>query len=258
VRRLFSARRVTTILTLAALIAAAAAASTAEESIPAPKYGPQAVRLSQSHDYLRQAEAADFWALMPYYVHQFNERACSVASVAMLVNATRSKLDLSTRDELISQSTLLDHIGFPEWARDVTDDDGDGVTIEELGGYVRQSLAQYAPAGYSVETVRVDPNDADLRRRVRQMLIDNERSDDDFVIVVFWQATLTNDPEGEVGHIAPVAAFDEANDRVLILDPDRQWYEPYWVPFETLLAGITKLDPESGRPRGYIWVRKQE
>jgi len=129
------------------------------------------------------------------------------------------------------------------------------VTIEELGEYIRESLKLYGPKEYEVQAVRVDPKDKGLRERVRRMLIENEKSDDDLVLVVFWQALFTDDPEGETGHIAPLAAYDAQRERALVFDPDRLWYEPYWVPLDTLVAGMTRIDPDTGNPRGYIWVR---
>lgn len=227
----------------------------ASEPLP-PKYGSQAVRLFHSHDYLRTHDAPDFWALMPYYVHQVNDRACSVASTSMVVNALRAQVELTTGDELITQRILLKNVSHPRWARAI-EDGGEGVTIEDLGGYLREALERFTPDRFDVTAVRVDPDDAGLRERVRKMLIENERSDDDFVVVIFWQATFTDDPEGETGHVAPLAAYDEDNERALVFDPDRDWYEPYWVPLDTLVAGMARRDPETGRPRGYIWARKQ-
>jgi hypothetical protein len=235
------------------LIAAILVAAT-QDTESKPKYGSQAVRLFHAREYLRTHDAPDFWALMPYYIHQFNDRACSVASTTMVVNALRAQVELTTTDELITQNTLLKQVSYPKWERDVGPD-GDSVTIEELGGYVRESLKRFGPGRYEVEAVRVDPRDKGLRERVRRMLVENERSDDDFVLAVFWQASFTDDPDGESGHIAPLAAYDAEHERALVFDPDRDWYEPYWVSLDTLVAGMAKVDPDTGNPRGYIWVR---
>ena len=94
-----------------------------------------------------------FGALMPYDAHQFNERACSVASTTMILNGLRAQVELTTSDELITQGTLLKHVCFPEWARAVSPD-GDSVTIEELGEYIRESLKHYGPNEYEVQAVR--------------------------------------------------------------------------------------------------------
>src|SRR5262249_52787768 len=70
----------------------------AEKSAVQPKYGTQAVRLFHARKFLRSNEAPDFWALMPYYVHQATERSCSVASATMVVNACRAQADLAASD----------------------------------------------------------------------------------------------------------------------------------------------------------------
>jgi hypothetical protein len=231
-------------------------ASTVEKTSVQPKYGSQAVRLFHAREYLKNNEAPDFWALMPYYIHQFSDRACSVASATMVVNACRAQAELTASDELVTQGMMLRKVAHPKW-HDAIQEGGDGVTIEDLGGYLNEALQKFTPDTYAVEAVRVDAHDDGLRERVRQMLIQNERTDDDFVVVFFWQATFTDDPEGETGHVAPLAAFDEEHERALVFDPDRDWYEPYWVPLDTLVAGMARVDPDTGKPRGYIWVRKE-
>lgn len=230
--------------------------SAGEKSSQQPKYGSRAVRMFHARQYLRENEAPDFWALMPYYVHQFSERACSVASTTMVINAARAQAELMSDEELVSQKAILRRVSYPKW-NNAIQPGGRGVTIEDLGRYLTQALYLYCEDEYRVEAVRVDAGDEDLRERVRNMLIENEQSDDDFVIVFFWQATFTDDPEGKSGHVSPIGAYDEVNERALILDPDRDWYEPYWVPLDVLVEGMARRDPESGRSRGYIWVRKQ-
>lgn len=227
----------------------------AEKTSIQPKYGHSAVRLFHAREYLRNHEAPDFWALMPYYIHQFSDRACSVASSTMVVNACRAQAELTASDELVTQGMLLRRVAHPRW-QEAIQEGGEGVTIEDLGGYLAEALKKFTPDDYKVEAVRVAANDDGLRDRVHEMLVENERSDDDFVVVFFWQATFTDDPEGETGHVAPLAAYDEENERALVFDPDRDWYEPYWVPLDTLVAGMARVDPDTGKPRGYIWVRK--
>jgi hypothetical protein len=41
---------------------------------------------------------------------------------------------------------------------------------------------------------------------------------------------------------------------VLILDPDRQWYEPYWISVDTLLAGMATKDSGGTAYRGLVRV----
>jgi hypothetical protein len=105
-----------------------------------------------------------------------------------------------------------------------------------------------------VEAIHIEKASAAELSGLRKRLADNEESDQDFLIANFLQSSLTGDPEGSVGHFAPVAAYDARLGRVLILDPDRQWYEPYWVSDQTLLAGMATKDPQAKRARGYLWI----
>ncbi len=38
------------------------------------------------------------------------------------------------------------------------------------------------------------------------------------------------------------------------MDPDRKWYEPYWVSEQTFLSAMTTRDSESGHSRGYLFI----
>ena len=44
--------------------------------------------------------------------------------------------------------------------------------------------------------------------------------------------------------------------RALILDPDREWYEPYWVPESALIEAMATGDASSGVWRGFLWIRR--
>ena len=94
------------------------AAGKADE--PRPKYGPAATRLFHSREYLRKHDAPDFWALMPYYTAQRNDRSCSLASAVMVVNAARAHRVLRANEQLIMQSlirlnSLCPHKGTFSW-----------------------------------------------------------------------------------------------------------------------------------------------
>jgi hypothetical protein len=216
------------------------------QAAPKPKYGPEAVTLSRSHEFFRKAPAPDFWALAPYYVGQRDDRSCSVASVTMVMNALRSKLPLTADDELITQDSLLKKVGSGDWWKDRG---AGGVTLDQLGKAIEQSLAGYELAGLEVEVVHADKT-PEFRARLHEALVANEKSDADFIILNFIQGAYTGD--ADVGHIAPLGAYD--GKRALVMDPDRKWYEPYWVSEETLLNGMATHDPQSGGNRGFAWI----
>jgi hypothetical protein len=237
---------------LTALAALAIAAARAGDG-PAtrPKYGPLATPLSRSHDYLREAPAPDFWALMPYYDAQREDSYCSVASLAMVMNAARAGLELGADDPLVTQEGLLERTASDAW-RGCVGPGGRGVTLDQLALFALAALRAYGFADGTVEVAHVDDARA-AAGAVHRALVENERSSADFIVANFLQGAYTGD--APAGHIAPVAAYDAARRRVLILDPDRRWYEPYWVSEETFVAGMATHDPVSGRARGYLVVK---
>jgi hypothetical protein len=217
-----------------------------------PKYGPEAVPLSQSHEYFRANAAPDYWALSPYYMAQQDGRSCSVASVAMVINGARADLRLTSDDELVTQPSVLKRANDETWSRGVGAL-GRGVTLDQLKVAVEKSLKGYGITAVSVEAVHTDDSSARTLSALRQALIENEKSAGDFIILNFDQGVYTGDTPA--GHIAPLGAYDAKKKRVLVMDPDRQWFEPYWVSDETLLKGMATLDKEAGRSRGYVVVK---
>jgi hypothetical protein len=221
-----------------------------------PKYGPEAKVLSRSNEYIRRAPAPDYWALSPYYVPQQDGRSCSLASVTMVVNAARSGVatrpPLGSDDELATQPTVFKRVDSEVWKKGLGPI-GRGVTLDQLGVLMKDSLKVYGLETVKLEVVHVeDPKAAGVKSLVRKALEANEKSAKDFIIANFDQGVFTGD--AQAGHIAPVGAYDAKTRRVLILDPDRQWYEPYWVSEETFIKAMATQDGDAGRKRGFVWV----
>jgi hypothetical protein len=211
------------------------------------KYGPMATPLSISHEYMRESPAPDYWALSPYYTAQQTDSACSLATITMIVNAARAGMALTAADELVTQDGLLKRVQNKKWERAVAPD-GVGVSLDELGTLLGASLHAYGINNFSIETVHVADTAPATGDKLHRILLANEASAGSFVIAHFLQSAYTGG--AEVGHIAPVAAFDAKRGRVLILDPDRQWYEPYWVNEDQFLKGMASQD--QGHSRGYV------
>ncbi len=227
-----------------------------------PKYGPEgrpiAVPLSADSSYFRKAAAPDFWRLIPFYQAQFNGAACSVASVVNLLNAIRGSQGLTSDDGLVTQEGILKKVDAEYWAERMSKlgwMGKHGLTLPLLGKVVEAALRQYGLTQYEVKVVHVDSADPAQLKSLRAALRANEKSADDFIIANFLQSGFTAD--SDAGHISPVGAYDAANDRVLILDTDREWYEPYWGSVEAFAKGMATLDSESKAPRGYVWVKKK-
>jgi hypothetical protein len=229
---------------------------TAADEPPRPKYGPAATRLYHAREFIRGHEAPDYWALTPYYAAQESDNSCSVAAVTMLVNALRAERALQAPDELATATRAVDMLDHKAW-RDKIAKEGAGVSLGDAAEIVASVLKAYEVEA-TVKVVRFNDDQEESLVRLRKMLAANEDSSRDIILVNFLQSVATGDPEGAVGHFAPVAAFDAARDRVLLLDPDRRWYEPYWISTATLLEAITTKDDATGLSRGLLHVTRRD
>jgi len=236
------------------LLAALILAGTIHADEPSrPKYAETTLRLSREHEFIRRRPAPDFWALMPGYAAQPDDQSCSAASVAMLVNALRSHRDLAADEQLATPESVVSTVAAPRW-RNKLAPGGPGVSLDELSDLIPGVLQAFGVTDARTELVRFRDAGPDSLSRLVGLLAENERSDRDVIIVNVLQSALTGDPEGNVGHIAPIGAYDAERGRVLVLDPDRRWYEPYWVPVQTLLVGMATQDSASGHSRGLVIV----
>jgi len=217
-----------------------------------PKYGSEITLLSESHGFIKASDAPDYWAISPYYLPQQDDRSCSVASVAMIINAARVGTSLTSDDEIATQKNVLKKTNSDLW-RKAVGLTGYGVSLDQLAPLIENSLKAFGITKFKVETFHVDDTSKDTAAKLHEALVANEKSKADFIIINFIQGVFTGD--ADVGHIAPIAAYDSAQKKVLIMDPDRQWYEPYWVSEATLLKGMATKDKSSGKSRGYIWVK---
>ena len=59
------------------------------------------------------------------------------------------------------------------------------------------------------------------------------------------------------GHFSPVGGYHATRDLALILDVARFKYPPHWVSAQQLWRAMQPADPETGRPRGWILLRRR-
>ena len=215
-----------------------------------PKFGPDAVPMTADRDYLRRAEAPDFWALMPYYTTQQTGSACSVASVAMMINALRGLPPLSS-NRLVTQTGVLSEVDDDGW-KAASAENGDGVSFGDFAGLVQKSVDAFGLEA-TVEVFRPKDTSPETLDELRRILDENERDDSDIILLAYDQGTLTGD--ATVGHIAPLGAYDAQRRRVLVMDVDRLWYVPYWSSDEKLLEAMVKPDRTDPTGSGLIHVR---
>jgi hypothetical protein len=209
--------------------------------------------LREDSDYLRMAPAPAYWALAPYYVGQFTETACSLASAVMVVNAGRANMARNVGTKLITQPSLLDAVGSDLWRAGVASDDGHGVGLLQLRELLAAGFGAHDVAPADVEAVPLAQHTAEALARLRAVLGACEAAPGRFVIANYYMAAVIG--RGDYGHFSPIGAYDAARDRVLILDVYRVELEPYWVPAERLLEGMATINRADGEPRGYLAVR---
>ncbi len=217
------------------------------------KYGAGTTRIVQDHSFLVKNKAPDYWAISPYYVPQRDEMSCALASFSMVFNALRSEQSLGASDKLITQNAFAekfkDHPGVKRFYFTHTG----GMNLDDFGDLARTALQGYGAKNYKVDVVHADAT-PEFAKKLRDILIKNEATNRDFVIANFLQSEYTGDPEGNVGHVSPVGAFDAKKNKVLIFDPDREYYEPYWVSFETFIKGLNTKD--SDKTRGILYIHE--
>jgi len=218
-----------------------------------PKYAPWVSLLREDAGYLRAAPAPAYWALAPYYVGQFTESACSLASAAMLVNAARAGFLRGARTKLITQSSLLDAVGGELWRAGVENDGGRGVGLLQLRALLAAAFAAHDLAQAAVEAVPLMEPDPETLARFRAVLRAGEAGAGRFVVANYYMAAAIG--AGDYGHFSPLGAYDAAGDRVLVLDVYRVEYEPYWLPVERLFAAMAIANRRDGEPRGYLDIR---
>jgi len=233
---------------LAGLFAAALLLACSIEAREAkPKFGPYAIPVGSATEYLRKNPAPDYWAISPFYIAQETDSDCSIASATIVLNVLRGIPALSA-DELVTPRALITAVNNQQWIAQ-TRQGGEGVTLVEMHAYLEQSLRAYRAEDYEIAVFRPNAASPDNLELVRKLLMQNEQSERDIVLVYFNQSVLTGDWDGP--HISPVGAYDSATDRVLIMDVDRRWYVPYWSSLTRLFESMLRPTPERfGHLRG--------
>lgn len=60
------------------------------------------------------------------------------------------------------------------------------------------------------------------------------------------------------GHFSPIGGYHPGRDLVLILDVARFKHPPHWVPLEEVYKGIQRIDPTTGRCRGFALLSSSQ
>ncbi|MDR0184497.1 phytochelatin synthase family protein [Lysobacter arvi] len=181
---------------------------------------------------LARAEAtADFDALMTHFVPQTRRAFCGVASALTTLNAAR------TTPAPLDQSRLFDH---PKVSAHPLKVSVIGMSLDDFATLLRAHGARVSVVYASASSL-----DA-FRKAVRE----NLATPGDFLLVNYQRSELGQAP---MGHISPIAAYDETSDRLLVLDVAAHKYPPTWVETRAMWKAMrAPLNPETNVTRGYL------
>lgn len=238
-----------------------------------PKYGKWVEPLSAQtqKEYFKKNDAPDFWAMMPFYTGQKLGQQCTAATFTMVLNAARGSQTLDSDAPLLTVDSFLKNYAEKKYSALLSSEieiielfmgrlDRSVVGNRHLTEVLKEAVHKLGlqNANTKIEFFPVDVKSKakidEARRQFHEALVANEKSANDFLILsAFVQGKLTGDAEG-FAHAAPIAAYDENRKMVLVLDPDREWYEPYWVPEDKVFDSLATNEADASQPG---WIRYQ-
>lgn len=177
---------------------------------------------------------ADHALLMAHFETQQKGSYCGVASAVTVLNSLSPSSPL-TQESFFNACTDEIRSAFR-----VT---FGGMPVEAFGKLVQCHKAE----------TKVYLAESSSLEEFRSVVVESLRRPDDYVVVNYERVAV-----GQLagGHISPVSAYHEASDRFLILDMASYKYPPVWVKAEKLWNGMTMVDSESKRTRGFVLIHK--
>ena len=195
---------------------------------------------------LRQSRAqADYVPLSTHFVTQINQAFCGVASISMVLNSLEVDAPdaeawdqdyftqtntLNEQTEAIIQTSLIQR---------------QGLTLAELAAIFET---------YPVEAEIHYGSELELEA-FREMAIANLKDPNNFIVINYLRRAIG---QQRGGHISPIAAYNAATDRFLVMDVSRYKYPPVWVKAHDLWKSLDTLDTTSGKSRGMLLIQRQE
>lgn len=216
-----------------------------------PRYTPGVISIIQDHDYIQTHDAPTYWKISPFYLSQLTDASCSLAAATMVINALRIPQIQYANQKLTTANSVL-HSAAHRWENDVKQG-GDGVTLDQFVSLLKQAMKANHILPIKMEVIHVTKG-KDVAKRFHQALVEGEKTGRTFIIVNFDQKFVSGTESA--GHFAPVGAYDINKKRVLLMDPDRELFEPYWIPEQRLLDSMKTQDSEKNKNRGFLIIKR--
>jgi len=187
---------------------------------------------------------ADYVPLSTQFVTQKNQAYCGVASIVMVLNALNILAPAAPEYKpyrVFTQDNFFNLQTQKVLAADLVA--RQGMTLDQLG----QLLVTYPVSAQVYHAGKLS------LPQFRSLALKNLQQRDNFLIVNYLRRAI-NQEKG--GHISPLAAYNQASDRFLILDVSRYKYPPVWVRAADLWKAMNTVDSVSGKTRGLVVVSK--
>jgi hypothetical protein len=181
----------------------------------------------------------DFFPLAEAFVTQDNPGYCGVASAVTVLNA----LQVPAPEARAWGAHVFTQENFFEGGASSILAPGfiGGMTLRQLG-----DMIQCHPA--TAQVVHASDTTLDAFRTAAAK---NLASAGDFVIVNYDRGGVGQET---MGHISPLAAYNDKADKFLLFDVARYKYPPVWVDAAALFGAMQTSDFVSGKSRGYVLV----
>ncbi|MEM7556252.1 MAG: phytochelatin synthase family protein [Cyanobacteria bacterium P01_A01_bin.84] len=188
----------------------------------------------------------DFFPLSMQFTTQVNQAYCGVASMVMVLNSLGIEAPESqsykpyrvfTQKNFFSNQATRKVVKPEIVARQ-------GMTLEQMG----QLLGSYNV------NVKVHHAGNSSLEEFRRLAATNLKQENNFVLINYLRKAIG---QKRGGHISPLAAYNEAEDRFLILDVSRYKYPPVWVKTADLWKAMNTVDSSVNKTRGFVLVSKR-
>lgn len=193
---------------------------------------------------LESAAREAYWPLSLQFVTQKNPSYCGVASIVMVLNALGQNAPPATGFEGFSaytQDNLFNAATEAILPSEVLA--RQGMTLDQLG-HLFDALGVHAEVHHADESSL-----AQFRKQASAAIA----TPGQHLVVNYLRAALGQQTGG---HISPLAAYDAAADRFLVMDVSRYKYPPVWVRTAELFDAMNSVDAgNADQRRGFVLVR---
>ncbi|HTB84113.1 MAG TPA: phytochelatin synthase family protein [Candidatus Sulfotelmatobacter sp.] len=237
------------ILAVTAVLTAMAMMSFADDARPLPAgmislQSPEGIRLLET-----SGARANFYALIQHLTTQQRPTYCGVASAVTVLNTVRPS-NTPVSDSLNGKFAWFDQVNFFSKAVEQVIPQS---TVQQHGF----SLDQWAAAmsTYDVKIEKWHCGDADGEANYAAFLAKATAaltSTNEYLVVNFLRKSLGQ--TGRTGHFSPVGAYNEKENKFLVMDVAQFKYPAFWVDAKLLWDAMNTGDSVSAKHRGFVVV----